>query len=98
MTINRTVEDIPQVYNDCLTFTGKSSEFTLKATYKTWDGTLEWSADHNTWTTLTGTEAMQSVDKKLYLRGKGNTTFYNNEKRTTYTGGPFLFAILSVFI
>ena len=22
----------------------------------------------------------------------------NNEKRTTYTGGPFLFAILSVFI
>ena len=75
MTINRTVEDIPQVYNDCLTFTGKSSEFTLNATYKTWDGTLEWSTDHNTWTTLTDVEAMQSVDKKLYLRGKGNTTF-----------------------
>ena len=71
-----TVEDIPQVYNDCLTFTGKSSEFTLKATNKTWDGTLEWSTDHNTWTTLTGTEAIQSVDKKLYLRGKGNTTFF----------------------
>ena len=74
-TVNGTVEDIPQVYNDCLTFTGKSSEFTLKATNKSWDGTLEWSTDHNTWTTLTGTEAMQSVGKKLYLRGKGNTKF-----------------------
>lgn len=62
-------------YTDCLTFTGESSEFTLKATNKQWDGTLQWSTDHNTWTTLTGTEAMQSVDKKLYLRGKGNTTF-----------------------
>ena len=68
----------PQVYTDCLTFTGKTSEFTLKATDKKWDGTLEWSTDHNTWTTLTGTEAMQSVNKKLYLRGKGNTKFYNN--------------------
>ena len=68
----------PQVYTDCLTFTGKTSEFTLKATKKTWNGTLEWSTDHNTWTTLTGTEAMQSVNKKLYLRGKGNTTFYDS--------------------
>lgn len=68
----------PQVYTDCLTFTGKTSEFTLKATKKTWDGTLEWSTDHSTWTTLTGTEAMQSVGKKLYLRGKGNTTFYDS--------------------
>ena len=64
-----------EAYTDCLTFTGESSEFTLKATNKEWDGTLQWSTDHNTWTTLTGTEAMQSVDKKVYLRGKGNTTF-----------------------
>lgn len=64
-----------EVYTDCLTFTGESSEFTLKASNKRWDGTLEWSTDHNTWTTLAGTEAMQSVGKKLYLRGKGNTTF-----------------------
>ena len=62
-------------YTDCLTFTGESSEFTLKASNKRWDGTLEWSTDHNTWTTLVGTEEMQSVGKKLYLRGKGNTTF-----------------------
>lgn len=65
------------VYTDCLTFTGETSEFTLKATNKTWDGTLQWSTDHNTWTTLAGTEAMQSVSKKLYLRGKGNTKFYD---------------------
>ena len=63
------------VYTDCLTFTGETSEFTLKATNKEWDGTLQWSTDHNTWTTLTGTEEMQSVGKKLYLRGKGNTKF-----------------------
>lgn len=61
--------------SDCLTFTGKDSDFTLKATNKTWDGILEWSTDRNTWTTLAGTEEMQSVDKKLYLRGKGNTKF-----------------------
>lgn len=65
-----------EVYTDCLTFTGESSEFTLKATNQQWDGTLEWSTDHNTWTTLTSTEEMQSVGKKLYLRGKGNTGFY----------------------
>lgn len=60
--------------SDCLTFTGKDSDFTLKATNKVWDGILEWSTDHNTWTTLAGTEEMQSVGKKLYLRGK-NTKF-----------------------
>jgi hypothetical protein len=70
-------------YTDCLTFTGESSEFTLKATNKTWDGTLQWSTDHNTWTNLTGTEEMQSVGKKLYLRAKGNTTFYDS---TYYKG------------
>lgn len=70
-----TVEDVP--YTDCLTFTGETGEFTLKATNKAWDGTLEWSTDHNTWTTLVGTEAVQSVGKKLYLRGKGNTTFFD---------------------
>ena len=62
-------------YTDCLTFTGEDSEFTLKATNKSWDGTLQWSTDHTNWTTLAGTEAMQSVGKKLYLRGKGNTSF-----------------------
>lgn len=68
----------PQEYNDCITFTGETSDFTLKATNKEWDGTVEYSTDHNTWTTLSGTEEMQSVGKKLYLRGSGNTTFYTS--------------------
>ena len=70
-----TVDYVP--YTDCLTFTGETSEFTLKATNKVWNGTLQWSTDHNTWTTLSGTEVMQSADKKLYLRGKRNTTFFD---------------------
>lgn len=60
-----------------ITFTGETSEFTLQATNKKWDGTLQWSTDLTNWTTLTGTEAMQSVGKKLYLRGKNNTVFYS---------------------
>lgn len=74
-----TVTKAPQVYTDCLTFTGKTGEFTLKATKRKWDGVLEWSTDHNTWKTLSSTEEMQSVDKKLYLRGKNNTVFYEKE-------------------
>ncbi len=62
-----------------ITFTGETSEFTLKALSNEWDGTLEWSTDHTNWTTLVGTEAMQSVGKKLYLRGKGNTRFYTSQ-------------------
>ena len=76
------VEKGTQVYADCLTFTGKTGDFTLEATNKKWNGTLEWSTDHTTWKTLVSTETMQSVDKKLYLRGKGNTVFY--EKRNGY--------------
>ena len=67
-------EKPPAGFTDCITFTGESSDFTLKATNKTWDGVLEYSTDHDTWTKLSGTEEMQSVDKKLYLRGK-NTKF-----------------------
>ncbi len=70
-------EDIV-VYDDCLTFTGETSEFKLKATFKEWDGTLQWSTDHTNWTTLAGTEAMQSANRKLYLRGSGNTKFYTS--------------------
>ena len=61
-------------YTDCITFTGETSDFTLKASYKEWNGTVEYSTDHNTWTVWNGTE-VSSVDKKLYLRGSGNTTF-----------------------
>ena len=71
------VTKAPQEYTDCITFTGESSDFTLKATNKEWDGTVEYSTDHNTWTVWDGTE-VSSVDKKLYLRGSGNTKFYTS--------------------
>lgn len=64
-------------YTDCITFTGETSDFTLKATYKEWDGTVEYSTDHNTWTVWNGSE-ISSSGKKLYLRGSGNTTFHNS--------------------
>lgn len=62
---------------DCIVFTGESSDFTLKATNKEWDGTVEYSTDHNTWTVWNGSE-ISSSNKKLYLRGSGNTTFYTS--------------------
>lgn len=61
-------------YTDCITFTGETSDFTLKATHKEWDGTVEYSTDHNTWNVWNGSE-ISSSGKKLYLRGSGNTTF-----------------------
>ena len=70
-------EKAPQEYTDCITFTGETSDFALKATSKEWDGTVEYSTDHNTWTVWDGTE-VSSVDKKLYLRGSGNTKFYTS--------------------
>ena len=71
----------PQEYTDCITFTGESSDFTLAVGSdgaKEWDGTVEYSTDHNTWTTWDGTE-ISSSGQKLYLRGSGNTTFYTSK-------------------
>ena len=72
------VTKAPQEYTDCITFTGESSDFTLAVGSeepKEWDGTVEYSTDHNTWTVWDGSE-ISSSSKKLYLRGSGNTTFY----------------------
>ena len=62
---------------DCITFTGESSDFTLRAS-KVWDGTVEYCTDVTPWTTWDGT-AISSHNKKLYLRGSGNTTFSTND-------------------
>ena len=59
-------------------FEGETSDFTLKATNKTWKGTVEYSTDKNTWSTWDGS-AISSANKKLYLRGKNNTTFYTTK-------------------
>lgn len=75
-----TVTKAAEVYTDCLTFTGESSEFTLaisRVSAKTWDGTLYYSTDHNTWNVWDGT-SISSANKKLYLRGKNNTKFYTS--------------------
>ena len=74
-------EKPPEEYTDCITFTGESSDFTLSIGgngAKEWDGTVEYSTDHNTWAVWDGT-AVSSVDKKLYLRGSGNTKFYTSK-------------------
>lgn len=58
-----------------LTFSSPNS-FTLSVnnSTKTWNGTLEYSTDKNTWTTWSGTSAISSSnDGKLYIRGIGNT-------------------------
>lgn len=72
------VQKAAEEYTDCITFTGESSDFTLAVGSeepKEWDGTVEYSTDHNTWTVWDGSE-ISSSSKKLYLRGSGNTTFY----------------------
>lgn len=77
-TYDGTIEDIPVVYTDCLTFTGETREFTLAVGgAKEWDGTLYYSTDHNTWNVWDGT-AISSANKKLYLKGKGNTKFWTS--------------------
>ena len=72
-----TVTKAAPVYTDCITFTGETGDFTLKATYKEWNGTVEYSTDHNTWTVWNGSE-ISSSSQKLYLRGSGNTTLCTN--------------------
>ena len=62
---------------DSILFAGETSDFTLKATNKSWNGTVEYSTDKNTWNTWDGSE-IPSANKKLYLRGKNNTTFYTS--------------------
>ena len=73
--VNYTVTT-PSLTNYIL-FAGETSDFTLKATYKEWNGTVEYSTDKNTWNTWDGSE-ITSANKKLYLRGKNNTTFYTS--------------------
>ena len=61
-----------------LTFISQG-DFSLKTKNgsKNWDGKLEYSTDKIIWTVWTG-EEINSVDKKLYLRGSGNTKFASN--------------------
>ena len=71
------VEEATPIPTDSILFAGETSDFTLKATYKEWDGTVEYSTDKNTWSTWDGSE-ISSANKKLYLRGKNNTKFFTS--------------------
>ena len=66
------------ISTDSILFEGETSDFTLKATNKEWNGIVEYSTDKNTWNTWDGSE-ISSANKKLYLRGKNNTTFYTTK-------------------
>lgn len=59
-----------------LTFVG-DTDFTLKNqnSSKRWNGTLQYSTDGITWNQWQGYTTISSSDKKLYLRGTGNTHF-----------------------
>ena len=66
-----------------LTFSSPNS-FTLAVgdATKHWDGTLEYFASNETWTTWDGTTTLSSVDNDgeyvLYMRGTGNTVITGN--------------------
>ena len=86
-----TLEDVTPLIS-YLTFSSQQP-FTLKATKgKTWDGTLEYSFDTNTWMTWDGSTLLQPPEGyHLYMRGVGNTkitgkgTAYS-DKRWELTG------------
>ena len=67
--------DVAEVPADCIVFIGETSDFTLKADYKEWNGVVQYSTDKNMWFDWQGDE-ISSVNMKLYLRGKNNTKFY----------------------
>ena len=62
---------------DSILFAGETSDFTLEATNSEWNGTIEYSTDKITWSTWYGV-GISSVNRKLYLRGKGITALYQN--------------------
>ena len=84
-SINKTyyVENppVPEPSTTYLTFRSNSS-FSLKVNDSTkhWNGTLYYSTDLETWHEWDGTTILNSVDNKLYLRGKGNTVITGNNQ------------------
>lgn len=73
-----------------LTFIG-DTDFTLshKSSSKTWNGTLQYSTDGITWNQWEGYTTISSSDKKLYLRGTGNTHFSTGGITSSHTNFVF---------
>lgn len=63
-----------------LTFSSPNN-FTIatRNSNKTWDGTIEYSTDANTWKTWNGVSTLSSANGFLYLRGIGNTKITGKE-------------------
>lgn len=67
------VPDVPEVpEGNYLTFVGEDGEFTLVGS-DDWDGQVYISTDAQNWSEWNG-NSVSSVDSKIYLRGKNNTT------------------------
>ena len=63
----------PEVtYTDCIKFSSETSFGLQVSGAPCWDGTLEYSHDHSTWTPWDGT-VIESSNGKIYLRGTGNS-------------------------
>ena len=77
MTPEQMVTEIEKTYSDFdeyIMFLGDEGDFTLEATNVEWDGVVEYSTDKSYWMTWDGSR-ISSSNKKLYMRGSGNTTF-----------------------
>ncbi len=74
--------------NAYLTFTG-TQEFTISASQKKWNGTLEYSTDASNWTTWNKSDdsVISSSNKVLYLRGTGNSIISDRWRWTITTNG-----------
>lgn len=62
-------------YMNYVLFTALGDSITLAFANKTWDGSLYWSIDGNTWNEWTSGTISSTVS--IFLRGENNTTFYN---------------------
>lgn len=73
---------------DCLMFLGDSGDFTLSSSGDPWDGTLEYSTNKTDWVEWHG-EEVQSVNSRLYLRGRENTYISTSASDCTFAlSGP----------
>lgn len=78
-----TVWEEPSGYPPYLTFSSASA-FTLEQVINDtpWDGTIEYSTDHETWSTWSGTQISSAATNGthyLYMRGTGNTVISSGD-------------------
>jgi hypothetical protein len=71
-----TVSIMMDIEGGYLTFVGEDGEFTLTGS-KNWDGQVYISTDAQNWSEWNG-NSVSSVDSKIYLRGRYNTTMRGN--------------------